>query len=295
MTKVAILPLSLYLNNNQSRTEQAFVKLGVSRASLLWQFIPLPSFMERFRQPAIPKLITQYRKGELTTAAFHQAIQAKFPRVRLTQRAFKSAWNAMQQVSELTLDAINEAQTLNQQGIEIYWTAGTNPLHMNALRQQHGVLPGHTYFSYEHQKLETELLEKMINDIRQKHPRIQAKDIVMFYTAPQNPHPRMGALAWLFDPIKKFQYQQAQSYISRLQRKATELGFTLMPNPSTKQKSGLINKFQDMKWIKKAKTSTNTALAHHAELKWQLRDRNKKTSTTPKENVPPVKKQLKHK
>lgn len=230
MTKVLILPVSLVLKNDQSRTVQAFKDLGVGSVALAWHYIPF-GFLDFLRGPSIPSLIEKYRKGELTTAQFRGCIREKFPNINLPDPAFDQAWNAMQVVTDLTRNACEDAQKLMDEGVQVYWIAGTNELHADALQQKLGhLLPGEKYFSHEKHKLGAPLFQDLLAEIREKHSDVTNDDIAYLYTPPMpDPHPNLGWLSWLINPIKKYQHTQAKNYCDSLQCQAeTDNGFTLV-------------------------------------------------------------------
>lgn len=217
------------MNNQQQKTVAQFKKMGVGSWSLCWQFLPLPKWVENIRGPSLPNLFDQYRRGELTTCAFRDAIRRKFPGVTLTDTAFDQAWNAMQEVSARTLDAFKEAKELIAQGIEVYMLAGTNALHIQDVKRKSKLrkLPGIPYFSFEKNKLGKDLFTQLLADIRARNLGIKPEEIALFYTEPVDP--QLGTLAWFYNPVKKFEYAQAMQYVNKLKEQAkSRSGFTLL-------------------------------------------------------------------
>jgi hypothetical protein len=255
MPKIIILPLSLYVDNYQQRTQAAFRALGVGRWELIWQFMPLPSFLERLRGPSLPALFEQYRRGEFSTAIFRQKIREKFSSLTITNKEFDNAWNAMQEMTDVTQQALQEAQTLIDQGFKVYWIAGTNPLHFKDIQKKshQESLPGSQYLSYEKKKLGKDLFSALLKDIRKKYKDISSNDIAYFYTPPKDPYPRLGKLAWLnpFALIRNYEYYQAHRYVAQLKQEASSSnGFTLIPcQPKTDKKANILKKIQDLNWI----------------------------------------------
>ncbi|MCS5710618.1 hypothetical protein [Candidatus Berkiella aquae] len=230
MKKVVILPLSLFIDNQQERAKEAFIRLGINRFSLLWHFFPLPSFLERFRGPSLSHLFDQYRSGRLNTRAFRDAIRGKFPNVSISDADFDTAWNSMQIVTDVTKNALKEARALEKQGFEINLILGSNPLHLADIKRKTGMrtLPGKGYWSFVKNKLGRNLFTSLLDEIKSKNPGIQKENIAYFYSVPQDPYPRLGILAWLYDPIRKYEYFQAKRYVAQLQEAARTNGFSLV-------------------------------------------------------------------
>lgn len=229
MSKVVILPLSLYMRNQQQKAEAQFKKLGVGSWSLFWQFLPLPKWLDSIRGPSLPALFDQYRGGELTTRAFRDGVRKKFPEASLQDKKFDDAWNAMQEVTARTLDAFKEAKELMAEGIDVYLLAGTNMLHIQDIKRKSKLrnLPGIPYFSFEKKKLGKDLFSQLLVDIRTQHPGIKPEEIAFFYTEPVDP--QLSKFAWLYNPVKKYEYAQAKQYVSKLKKEAAgRNGFTLL-------------------------------------------------------------------
>lgn len=277
MTKnIVILPLSLYLENQQAKSKAEFIKLGVNRFSLSWHFMPLPSFLNRFRGPSLPTIFDQYRRGELTTNAFRNQIRAKFPRVNMSDAEFDKAWNAMQVVTEKTQDALKETKELNNKGVNVYTIVGTNPLHFADLKKKAKIqeLPGTGHLSFQEKRLGRDLFASLLTKIRAEHPGIRKEDIVYFYSQPSDPYPRLGKLAWFWDPVKKYEYYAAQNYVASLQREAAgPNGFTLVECRSTQTKANIKSTLENRGWLKvndaeqgKAKPPVTYALRSRGKL-----------------------------
>ncbi len=257
--KIIIIPLSLYMNNLQKKTEAAFRQLGIGWFELMWNFIPLPSFLEVFRSPSLPTIFDHYRRDDLDTHAFRQIIRLKFPHVQITDAQFDKAWNAMQEVTRITLEAFKEARTLQKMGFEVYLLAGSNRLHIQDIKKKSNLdsLPGTPFYSYDQKKLGKDLFTSLLKHIRTQHEDITAKDIAFFYTPPQDPYPRAGKFAWCYDPVKKFEYFQASQYVANLKREAASTnGFTLIPcQPKIDKKAGILKAIHDLGWIKEDKVN----------------------------------------
>lgn len=258
MKKVVILPLSLYLHIDQSKAEREFRRLGVSWWSLRWHYLPLPAFLEKWRGPSLPSLFQKYRLGRMTTQQFILAIQTKFPNAHITTQAFKNAWNSFISITKTTKNALREAKTLANKGADIYWLSGTNRLNIDYVAAEVGPLPGKTWFSFQKRKLEKDLLESLINDIRKQHPKIKNTDIVMFFTPPVNPHPLLGWLAWFVDPVGTFKYRQARNYVANLVETAHKLKFTLIEKPATEKGAGILSAIKRLGWFKSTTKKDNT-------------------------------------
>lgn len=249
MKKVVIVPFSLYLDNQQAKTKEAFIKLGVNRFSLRWHFIPLPSFLNWLRGPSLPTIFDQYRRGELTTNAFRNQIRAKFPGVTMTDADFDKAWNAMQVVTDKTQDALKEIKELSNKDVSFYTIMGTNALHLADLKKKAKIrtLPGTSHLSFEKQQLGSDLFTSLVSKIRTEHPGLCKEDILYFYSEPRDPYPRLGKLAWLWDPVKKYEYYAGQKHVASLKREAAgPNGFTLVECQASqthaKIKAALVNK-----------------------------------------------------
>jgi hypothetical protein len=260
MNKIIILPLSLYVNNYQQRTQAAFRNLGIGKWELIWQFMPLPSFLEKFRGPSLPAIFDQYRRGEFSTIIFRQKIREKFPHAIFSNREFDAAWNAMQEVTDVTKQAFTEAQTLVKRGFKVYIIAGSNPLHIQDIKNksEQKQLPGINYFSFQKKKLGRDLFTSLLKDIRTKYKDISANDIAYFYTPATNPFPRLGKLAWLnpFAIIKNFEYFQAQQYVANLKKEAASTnGFKLICcQPKVDKKANILSKISKLGWMDPANT-----------------------------------------
>jgi hypothetical protein len=263
MNKIIILPLSLYIDNYQQRTQAAFRKLGVGKWELIWQFMPLPSFLAKFRGPSLPVIFDQYRRGEFSTTIFRQKIREKFPQATFTNKEFDNAWNAMQEVTDVTHQAFNEAQALVKKGFKVYIIAGTNPLHVQDLKNKskQRQFPGITYFSYQQKKLGRDLFTSLLKDIRAKYKNITPNDIAYFYTPPTNPYPRLGKLAWLnpFAIVKNFEYFQAQQYVTNLKNEAASTnGFKLICcQPKIDKKANILSKISKLGWMDPVKKTND--------------------------------------
>lgn len=258
MKKTVIIPLSLYMDNQQQRSIDAFAKLGISKLAILWHWIPLPSFLERFRGPRLPALFDRYRSGKLTTIQFRNAIREKFPNTSISDAAFDKAWNAMCQVTNKTKQALDEVKILSQKGIKVYLLSGTNPLHIEHIKHKYGKeLPGHHFFSYQDKKLGHDLFTSLLRKIRTENPRILRNDIAFFYTPPgPAPYSYLGIFAWLLAPFKKWFHSQAQKYVAKLQSESTtSKGFKLIPYLFNKTKPNIVKKIAKLGWIDRSKIS----------------------------------------
>lgn len=228
--KVVIIPISLYMHNEQQKTKDAFLNLGISRWSVLAHFLPLPGLLAKWVGPSLPSLFERYRRGELSTQVFRDNFRSLFPRVEISDNDFDSAWNAMQCVTTLTKNAFVEANNLKERGFDVRLIAGTNELHKNDILRKAGLqsFPGATFFSHEKKLLGNDLFAALIKEIRQQYPSIRKEDIAYFYSEPKDPYPRLGRLSWLLNPLRKFEYEQAKKYVTRLKQEAATLGFTLV-------------------------------------------------------------------
>ncbi|MGD9590945.1 MAG: hypothetical protein AB7V32_00320 [Candidatus Berkiella sp.] len=284
MTKVVILPISLYLDNEQNRTLAAFKRLGVGSLSLFWHYIPLPKWLEKFRGLSLPVIFDRYRKGELSTQAFKEAIRQKFPTARLDNQSFDTAWNEMQVVTDVTKKALEEAQQLQEQGYQVYLLAGTNALHVQDLKNKLNLkeLPGTAYFSFEQKKLGRDLFGALLKNIKEQNKDITADDIAFFYTPPADPYPWLGRLAWLnpFAIVKNFEFFQARKYVQSLKKEAeSKNGFKLIcTQPKACKQPNIIASIQQLGWMESARklVKDNPPVTH-------LRSARKKGATEQKQ------------
>ena len=265
MTKVIILPLSLYMDNQQQRTVAAFKAMGVGSLELFWNFLPLPNFLERFRGKSLPTVFDQYRRGELNTQAFRQEIRKRFPNAQLNNDVtFDAAWNAMQVVTDVTTSAFKEAQTLIDQGYQVYLLAGSNPLHIQDIQNKARLaqLPGIPFLSHEQKQLGRDLFTSLLKTIRANNKNIKPDDIAFFYTPPKDPYPRLGKLAWL-NPlaiVKNVEYLQASQYVAKLKKEAVSAnGFKLIAcEPKVDKKPNIIQHIEKLGWTKVSKRKQAT-------------------------------------
>jgi hypothetical protein len=58
MPKIVIIPLGIYMSNQEFKTRAEFKKLGVGYLQQIWHSLPL---LEKVRGPSLPTLINQYR------------------------------------------------------------------------------------------------------------------------------------------------------------------------------------------------------------------------------------------
>lgn len=252
--KIVIFPLSLYLDNQQAKSKAEFIRLGVNRFSLSWHFMPLPSFLNRFRGLSLPTIFDQYRRGELTTNNFRNQIRAKFPGINISDSDFDKAWNAMQVVTDKTHDALKEAKDLNNKGVNVYTIVGTNSLHFADLKKKAKILalPGTSHLSFQKKQLGRDLFASLLAKIRTDHSGIRKEDIIYFYSQPRDPYPRLGKLAWLWDPVKKYEYYAAKNYVASLQREAAgPNGFTLVECQATQTKANIKSTLENRGWLAK--------------------------------------------
>ncbi len=274
--KVVIIPISLYMHNDQQKSKAEFLKLGISRWSILWHFLPLPGFLTIWRGPSLPSLFDRYRRGEFTTVEFRNNFRSLFPRTVISDKDFDSAWNAMQNVTSLTRNAFLEANNLVQRGFDVRLIAGTNELHKQDIlrKAELQLFPGTAFFSHEKKLLGNDLFSALIKEIRQQYPTIRKEDIVYFYSEPQDPFPRLGKLAWLLNPLRKFEYNQAKNYVTRLKREAANLGFTLVESEKGASQANISTSLAKLGWhidmaVNEAERQPEVAPAPQVELQPQ--------------------------
>jgi len=257
MSKVIVVPLSVYIKNNEQNSIEAFAKLGVSKLSMLWHWLPLPSFLRRFQQVNLPRLMDQYRRGELDSLAFAKAMQPVYPSLRISMLKFEKAWNAHTEVTSFTKKAFDEIASLQKQGHKVYLFSGTNPMDIRCIQKAYGKpIPGSHFFSYKENKLGKELVNGLLDKIYKENPKIKPQDIAWFYApAGVGPYPGWGWLAWLLAPFKKWFHFGAQKYVADLQKQSqAKRGFTLVASPR-EGTPGIIKQLTKL-WGKGAKANT---------------------------------------
>ncbi|MBN9289365.1 MAG: hypothetical protein BGO43_12215 [Gammaproteobacteria bacterium 39-13] len=234
MSKVIVVPLSVYIKNNEQNSIEAFAKLGVSKLSMLWHWLPLPSFLRRFQQVNLPRLMDQYRRGEVDSLAFAKAMQPVYPSLRISMLKFEKAWNAHTEVTSFSKKAFDEIASLQKQGHKVYLFSGTNPMDIRCIQKAYGKpIPGSHFFSYKEKKLGKELVDGLLDKIYKENPKIKPQDIAWFYApAGVGPYPQWGWLAWFLAPFKKWFHSGAQKYVAGLQKQSqAKRGFTLVASP----------------------------------------------------------------
>ncbi len=217
MPKIVVLPLGLYVNTQQQRSVDAFAKLGISKLSLLWNWLPLPSFLRRFQKVNLTETFDKYRRGELTTKQFRTT--ANYFASPLKPKDFDNAWNAQCVVTDYSRAAFEDIEKLQAQGAIVYVFSGTNPLNVNHIEKQYGKkIPGTHFFSYQHGVLGQQLIQALCEDIKTKHPESKPQDIAWFYSHPgPGPLPGWGFMRWILAPFKMWFYQKAHHEVATLQ------------------------------------------------------------------------------
>lgn len=232
-SKVIVLPLSIYVNNNEQKTINAFAKLGVSKLSLLWHWLPLPRILSQFRQVYLPGLLDSYRRGELDSLAFAKATRPVYPSLKIPLLKFEKAWNARMEITSFSRKAFEEIASLQKQGHKVYVLSGTNPMDIRCIEKAYGKrIPGIHFFSYREKKLGKDLVNGLIEKIYEENLGIKPRDIAWFYASPgEAPYSRWGWFAWLLAPFKKWFHSGAQKYVAELQKQSQgKRGFTLIPS-----------------------------------------------------------------
>ncbi len=231
MIKVAIFPLGLFVKPQPQRSINAFAKLGISKLALLWNWLPLPTYLRRFQKTYLPDVFDSYREGKITTEQFRKT--AEFFVSNLSPQAFDAAWNAQCLLSDYAKKAFDEAELLIEQGVEVYFFSGTNPLHVASIEKQHGKpIPGIHYFSYEHKKLNNDLTKDLLAHIQQKHKGILPQEVAFLYSKPIEPYPTLGFWGWLWAPFQRWFYQRAVRDVDNLQH-LTKDKVTLVEHSNT--------------------------------------------------------------
>lgn len=251
MPKIIIFPLGLAVDNQQQISVDAFARFGISKFAMLLHWIPLPRFLEQFRGKSLPVLFDEYRRGDLNTHAFREAIRAKFPNADFSDANFDLAWNRMCVVTDKTREALHELKDLvEQEGHIVYLLANTNPLHVNYIQAQYGSnLPGIPFFSFHQKKLGNDLLNQLYAQIKEQHPGFSPDDIGLFYTPPKPfPYADLGRLAWLRAPFQKWFHSAAVQYVTRLLREAVGK-CTLLEFTPNEQGTGIYDKLTERGWL----------------------------------------------
>lgn len=218
MPHIVILPLSLYVDTKLQRSIDAFAKMGVSKASMLWNWFKLNT------------IFNHYRKGNFDTARFKKRIGQMYPQATKNEKEFDSAWNAQCQVTEITQAAFEEVRAFEKEEVEVYFFASTNPLHIEHIKNQakQGI-PGNHFWSYEHHQLGIGLIKKLLGEIKDENPKVKAKQISFFYQQPgPKPYEKWGILGWLIAPFARWEHLQKVNYVTALQKLAkSEKSFTM--------------------------------------------------------------------
>ncbi|HRE31511.1 MAG TPA: hypothetical protein PLD88_05990 [Candidatus Berkiella sp.] len=145
-------------------------------------------------------------------------------------------------------------------------------------------LPGKGYWSFAHHKLGRDLFTSLLDEIQSKNLGIQKENIAYFYSAPQDPYPQLGMLAWLFDPIRKFEYFQAKRYVTQLQEAARTKRFSLVEFKREDYQTRNIKKsLEGAGWLKckvEDKIKEKSAIIH--SLHSRKRSRTQAASVEPK-------------
>lgn len=215
---VVIVPLSLYLQNNQRLTIDAFKALGISSWQIFWHSLPLRDLFFHGSSPyaSLNAVFDQYKLGKLTNDEFRKAIHRKFPNADLSKKKFEAAWNKMQVVNDLTHNMLNEVEELNQKKVNVTVLSSTNDLHYKDLLKKlnRNKLPGRECLSFQ-QKLLGDNLTEILFCSYKKNDKIK-----MFYTEPAECKPRLNIFNWFFDYM--FRYRPAKNYTNRLKAMAKE-------------------------------------------------------------------------
>ena len=241
--KLIILPLSAYVNTNQSRSIDAFARLGVSKTSMLFQWFALPGPLGKAIDwmrggPSLTYYFEQFNLGKLSIEAFRAELRKKFrPLLNKSDEEIDAAWNAMCTVTDFTKNAFDESNSLlhyDKDGYQIIYTSNTNPLHATSISAQYNkAIPGETVFSFNKGVNGIKLLEALIKEKRQNHPELSAEDILFIYAPPPAmPYPKLDLLSWLIAPFQSWAAHNGQKYVSNLQ-KLSKGNFTLVPNQAT--------------------------------------------------------------
>lgn len=248
MPKIVVLPLGLYVNTQQQRSVDAFAKLGISKLSLLWNWLPLPSFLRRFQKVNLTQTFDKYRRGDMTTKQFRTTADHFIS--NLKPQAFDAAWNAQSVVTDYTRAAFADIEKLEAQGVIVYVFSGTNPLNVSAIEKQYGKkMPGIHFFSYKHNVLGDELTKALCKEIKAKHPEAKPSDIAWFYSHPgAGPFPGVwNFMRWILAPFKMWFYQKAQNEVAALQNLSQQNKmFTLFEQSKVNTKEpGIFNTLKD--------------------------------------------------
>lgn len=258
MTKVAILPLGIYVNTPNSKTLDAGAKLELNKLKTYWRnvlyYIPMPGRLKRYLENAFPQVtlnkvhiywryvlhfipmpatmrnyfgkslvtvLDQYRGGELDTPGFRNEIRTMFPNAKFTNKAFDAVFNQSCEATPLTRNVLKEAKALQAQGVEVYFMSNTNDLHMRKIQKECGAIPGVPFFSYHEKKLGKSLDEALFKVIKDKHPRIKKTDIALLYK-PEGEKPSLlkDKMNW---PFKAYYHSIATKRVAQIKATAKEL------------------------------------------------------------------------
>lgn len=265
MTKVVIIPLGLVVDTNMQRTITEFNKLGVSKASILWHWLPLPNWLEKLtgRSASLDVYIDSYKNGNITTEQFRKQMRLIFPQLGTSDEAFDKAWNAMCVVTDVTRQAFEDADKLVASGITVYFLSSTNPLHTDHIRQTYGkVLPGNHYYSYEKRRLGNALQGELLKEIKEKNPDIKDTDIILYFKSPgPQPYPNLGAFSWIYAPFKMLAWHRANQFVNKMiQDNVRNPQLTLVPIPKGEGNDTILASVKSAGWYLDKSESTNSNL-----------------------------------
>jgi hypothetical protein len=251
--KIIILPLSSYVNINQSRAIRAFSQLGVSKWSILYHWISLPGYLgeklNELRGDSLPTVFDWFNEGQLSPLEFRTALKRRFRALEnKSDEQINAAWNAMCTVTDYSRDAFRQVSQLHDgENIKVVFHSNTNPLHLETIQNRFGqTIPGNHCFSFVRNKTGISLLTDYIEELNRMYPgQISPKDIIFVYSPPPAmPYPRFGLFSWIFAPFQSWAASKAQSYVNQLER-LSENNFTLVPNQATKSEPNILKSVAD--------------------------------------------------
>lgn len=228
MSKIAIIPLSILIENAPQKTIDAFKNKGVYRPLM---------FFHKYITRKITPIIDNFNLGRIDSTEFRRQMRAcrwLIP-ATLTDQDFDEAWNAMCETTDYTARAFEHIRNLEKSGVKVYVFSATNVSHIQHIISQAGEIPGIHYFSFNKGLLNATsneaLLRSLIAKIYAENPGITSDDISLYFKPPQTlASGRFEKLRRCLPSILKTERQNAINYVNyRLPALANSLGFNLIP------------------------------------------------------------------
>lgn len=218
---IVLIPISLIVASDPSKTKEAFTQLGVTT----WQFF--------WHWRAWNALVGQYRRGIIDHDQFRANLKKIFPVLNESSDSqIDAAWNAMCVYTDQSTAALHAIQKLVDQGLEVQIYGSSNQKHVEFITQKFCdvsnpaiSLPGTCVWSHEVKQniIGNDFVAYLVNKIKSQKASISIK---LLYSQPTNPAP--GWQGWLQNPFGKYMFKQAEKHIKKLHESAQNLGFELV-------------------------------------------------------------------